>query len=243
MRPILAGLIVLQASAAGPAGISASASAFRAIRDHCQQMNAGGPAAGPGVIAFDDAVHARGGGAGGGGGGGRRGGGAGGGGGGGGGGGAEGGKAAAEAMIAAQVRFVVGFACTEAIDAALPLLAPAGIPVITPAVRATHLADLRHKTGHLFYRLAPRADAEAVASARLLKARWGDAPWAVIDDGAPINRSLAEAFRYAMEDKASKPPSPMLSVRRRRTRPAWSNASSHPGPGTSSSPASAPISP
>lgn len=175
MRPILAGLIVLQASAAGAADIGFSGPLSGPFAIIGQQMNAGvAAAAGPGVIAFDDACTA------------------------------EGGKAAAEAMIAAQVRFVVGFACTEAIDAALPLLAPAGIPVITPAVRATHLADLRHKTGHLFYRLAPRADAEAVASARLLKARWGDAPWAVIDDGAPINRSLAEAFRYAMEDKGLK---------------------------------------
>lgn len=117
---------------------------------------------------------------------------------------AEGGKAAAEALIAAKIRIVVGFACTEALDAALPLLSPAGIPVVTPAVRATHVADQRIKTRFLFFRLAPRADAEALAAARLLKARWGDDAWAVVDDGAPSSRALAESFRFAMEENGLK---------------------------------------
>ena len=71
-----------------------------------------------------------------------------------------GGAAAAQRFVAARVRAVVGFLCAEAIEAALPILEDAGIPVITPGVRVDRLTDKRPKTGWLVYRLAPRDDAE-----------------------------------------------------------------------------------
>lgn len=117
---------------------------------------------------------------------------------------AEGGKSAADSLIAGRVKIVVGFVCTEALETALPLLSAAGIPVITPAVRATQFADKRHKRGYLFYRLAPRADSDATAAAAILKARWGNEAFAIVDDGAPANRSLAETFRLAMEANGPK---------------------------------------
>jgi branched-chain amino acid transport system substrate-binding protein len=112
---------------------------------------------------------------------------------------ADGGKGAANALLAAGVKIVVGFVCTEALEAALPVLSAAGVPVITPAVRATQFADTRSRTGFLFYRLAPRADSDATATAAILKARWGNEIFAILDDGAPANRTLAESFRLAME--------------------------------------------
>jgi branched-chain amino acid transport system substrate-binding protein len=48
---------------------------------------------------------------------------------------ADGGAAAARDFAAAKVSVVVGFLCTEAIEAALPILKDAGIPVITVGVR------------------------------------------------------------------------------------------------------------
>jgi branched-chain amino acid transport system substrate-binding protein len=117
---------------------------------------------------------------------------------------AEGGKAAANALLAAEVKIVVGFVCTEALETALPVLSAAGVPVITPAVRATQFADTRSRTGFLFYRLAPRADSDATATAAILRARWGNEPFAILDDGAPANRTLAESFRLAMEANGPK---------------------------------------
>ena len=55
---------------------------------------------------------------------------------------------------------VVGFLCTEAIEAAMPILKDAGIPVITVGVRTDSLTDRKVKTGWPVFRLAPRADAE-----------------------------------------------------------------------------------
>ncbi|MBS3647450.1 branched-chain amino acid ABC transporter substrate-binding protein [Pseudaminobacter sp. 19-2017] len=118
---------------------------------------------------------------------------------------AEGGAEAAREFVAAKVRFVVGFLCTESIEAALPILKQAGIPTITPGVRTDSLTDRREKTGWLVYRLAPRADAEGKAIANLLVPLWRDSLFAIIDDGTIYGRDLAETFRAAAENKALKP--------------------------------------
>src|SRR5690606_16330845 len=76
---------------------------------------------------------------------------------------AEGGAEAARRFVERQVQAVVGFLCTEAIEAALPVLSPAGIPVVTPGVRTDSLTDTKDKTGWLVFRTAPRADAEEEA--------------------------------------------------------------------------------
>ncbi|TIW51815.1 MAG: ABC transporter substrate-binding protein, partial [Mesorhizobium sp.] len=65
---------------------------------------------------------------------------------------ADGGVAAARDFAAAKVDVVVGFLCTEAIEAALPILKEAGIPVITVGVRTESLTDRRAKTGWPVYR-------------------------------------------------------------------------------------------
>ncbi len=118
---------------------------------------------------------------------------------------ADGGAAAARKFVEAQVRIVVGFLCTEAIQAALPILKDANIPVITPGVRTASLTDQRDKTGWLVYRLAPREDAEAQAFGSLLVTLWRDSLFAVVDDGTIYGRDLAETFRAAAQRKALKP--------------------------------------
>lgn len=118
---------------------------------------------------------------------------------------AEGGAAAARKLIAAEVRIVTGFLCTEAIEAAMPILNEAGIPVITPGVRTDSLTDRRQKTGWEVFRLAPRADAEGAAAASILTERWRDEFFAIIDDGTIYARDLAEGFRLAAEQASLKP--------------------------------------
>jgi branched-chain amino acid transport system substrate-binding protein len=118
---------------------------------------------------------------------------------------AEGGAAAARQLLAADVDIVAGFLCTEAIEAALPILTEAGIPVITPAVRSDGLTDRRARTGWLVWRLAPRADAERAAVADILSRRWRDALFAIVDDGTIYGRELAETLRLAAETAALRP--------------------------------------
>ena len=118
---------------------------------------------------------------------------------------AEGGARAARAFAAAKVRIVVGFLCTESIEAAMPILKDAGIPVIAAGVRTDSLTDKRAKTGWPVFRLSPRADAERDAAAKLLIPLWRDALFAIVDDGTIYARDLAEGFRAAAEQAGLKP--------------------------------------
>jgi len=118
---------------------------------------------------------------------------------------AAGGAAAARRFVAARVRAVVGFLCTEAIEAALPILSGAGIPVVTVGVRTDSLTDRRNKTGWLVYRLGPRADSEREAAGRLLARMWASELFAIVDDGTIYGRELAESFRLAAEQAGLKP--------------------------------------
>lgn len=118
---------------------------------------------------------------------------------------AAGGRAAARAFVRQEVAVVVGFLCTEAIEAALPILAQAGIATITPGVRTDALTDRRERTGFLVWRLAPRADAEAQAAASFLIRRWRDELFAIVDDGTIYGRDLSESFRLAAEMASLQP--------------------------------------
>ncbi|MDX8529506.1 branched-chain amino acid ABC transporter substrate-binding protein [Mesorhizobium sp. VK25A] len=118
---------------------------------------------------------------------------------------ADGGAAAAKEFIDAKVNVVVGFLCTEAIEAALPILKDANIPVITVGVRTESLTDRRAKTGWPIYRLGPRGDDERNVVATKLTQLWRDDLFAIVDDGTIYGREMAETFRAAAEQAALKP--------------------------------------
>lgn len=118
---------------------------------------------------------------------------------------AEGGAAAASQFVTAKVDIVVGFLCTEAIEAAMPVLKQAGIPVITLGVRTESLTDRRAKTGWPVFRLGPRGDAERDAAGTILSKLWRGTSFAVVDDGTIYGRELAEAVRATSQQAALKP--------------------------------------
>ncbi|MBZ9676828.1 branched-chain amino acid ABC transporter substrate-binding protein [Mesorhizobium sp. ES1-1] len=118
---------------------------------------------------------------------------------------AAGGAAAARDFVAAKVDIVVGFLCTEAIEAAMPILKDAKIPVITVGVRTESLTDRRAKTGWPVYRLGPRGDDERNAVASILTHLWRKELFAIIDDGTIYGREIAETFRAAAEQAGLKP--------------------------------------
>ncbi|MBZ9858678.1 branched-chain amino acid ABC transporter substrate-binding protein [Mesorhizobium sp. CA12] len=118
---------------------------------------------------------------------------------------ADGGAAAAKEFVDAKVNVVVGFLCTDAIEAALPILKDANIPVITVGVRTESLTDRRAKTSWPVYRLGPRGDDERNAVAAKLIQLWRDDLFAIVDDGTIYGREMAETFRAAAEQAALKP--------------------------------------
>jgi branched-chain amino acid transport system substrate-binding protein len=118
---------------------------------------------------------------------------------------AEGGRAAAARLVAAKVRLAIGFLCSEAIDAAMPALKDAGIPVITIGVRTDSLTDRRRKSGWPVFRFAPRADGERAAVAKILTELWRAELFAIVDDGTIYGRELAESFRLSAEQSGLQP--------------------------------------
>lgn len=118
---------------------------------------------------------------------------------------AEGGSAAARKIVSDKAAAVIGFLCTESIEAAMPILKEAGIPVITLGVRTNSLTDRKFKTGWPVFRLAPRADAEGAAIASTLVQLWRSELFAIIDDGTIYGRELAETLRSETEKAGLKP--------------------------------------
>lgn len=118
---------------------------------------------------------------------------------------AQGGKAAAAQFVKKKVAAVIGFLCMEALEAALPALKEADIPVITVGVRADGLTDRREKTGWPVWRLAPRNDEEAAGVAAIIPRIWRKEPFAIIDDGTIHARDVAEALRSAAGTQSLKP--------------------------------------
>lgn len=118
---------------------------------------------------------------------------------------AEGGARAAQALAEAKVAIIVGFLCTESIEAAMPILKEAAIPVITVGVRTNSLTDRKFKTGWPVVRLAPRADEEGAAIASILVDLWRSELFAIIDDGTIYGRELAETLRSESEKAGLKP--------------------------------------
>ncbi|WP_246249200.1 branched-chain amino acid ABC transporter substrate-binding protein [Chelativorans alearense] len=108
----------------------------------------------------------------------------------------EGGAAAARALVEAGAAIVIGFLCTPAVEAAMPILKEAGVPVVTP-VRTGGLTDQKARTGWPVYRLGPRSDDEREAVADILTRRWRNEFFAIVDDGTIYGRELAENLRAA----------------------------------------------
>lgn len=118
---------------------------------------------------------------------------------------AEGGAKAALDFVAAEVAVATGFLCTEALEAALPALKDAGIPVITVGVRTDSVTDARAKTGWQVFRLGPRGSSERDAAAAIFTRLWQKELFAIVDDGTIYGRELAESFRVAAEQAGLKP--------------------------------------
>lgn len=111
-----------------------------------------------------------------------------------------GGADAASAFVEAGVDAVIGFLCMESLAAALPILSASGIPAISLGVRSKIIAEDAAKNGWLFYRLAPRADDEALKISEAISTKWLGKPLALIEDGTIYGRELAESVRLLLEE-------------------------------------------
>lgn len=118
---------------------------------------------------------------------------------------AEGGKAAAQTFIQAQVQIATGFLCTEALEAALPVLAERSIPVLTSGVREVTLTEKRTSALPAVFRLTTGLDKQAEAAGNTLGSLWRNEAFAVIDDGTIEGRELSGRVLAHLKEKQLQP--------------------------------------
>jgi branched-chain amino acid transport system substrate-binding protein len=118
---------------------------------------------------------------------------------------AAGGAAAAREMVLANATIVVGFLCTESLEAALPILGQKGIAVITPGVRDLTLTEMRADTPYPVFRIASSERNAARETGDILVNLWRATPFAIIDDGTIFGREIAATVRGRLEEKGLKP--------------------------------------
>lgn len=104
--------------------------------------------------------------------------------------------AAANRAVGRGDALVVGHVCAETAIAAGAVYAANKLLAITPAVTANRYTDERG--GPTLFRLAARDDAQAPAAGTFLAERFGGKRIAVLNDGSPYGKPLAEATRLAM---------------------------------------------
>lgn len=112
---------------------------------------------------------------------------------------------AAIKLLRQNVTTVIGPICSKAMYAAIKVLSPAGITVISPSIRASRIARGRKKKDWQVYTLAGDAKSEADAIAKLLLERWQGKAYAIADDGSIYGRGLADQFRTLAELSGQKP--------------------------------------
>ncbi|MDQ0320460.1 branched-chain amino acid transport system substrate-binding protein [Pararhizobium capsulatum DSM 1112] len=106
----------------------------------------------------------------------------------------------AKAIVDSGAEAAIGFLCTESLEAAMPVLAPANIPAITLSVRSDILMGDAIKNNWPFFRLVPNAGAESTKITEAILARWKNEPLALIDDGTIHGRELVESIKGALAE-------------------------------------------
>jgi len=118
---------------------------------------------------------------------------------------AAGGKAAAETFVKENVTIATGFLCSEALEAALPVLNQQNIPIIATGVSDSTLTEKRASTPFSIFRLTTGLDKETRATGSFLGSMWRAQPFAVIDDGTIEGRERAAKVLASLKEQQLQP--------------------------------------
>ncbi|OYR22695.1 periplasmic binding family protein [Brucella thiophenivorans] len=118
---------------------------------------------------------------------------------------AAGGKAAAETFVKENVAIATGFLCSEALEAALPVLNQQNIPIIATGVSDSTLTEKRASTPFSIFRLTTGLDKETRATGSFLGSMWRAQPFAVIDDGTIEGREHAAKVLASLKEQQLQP--------------------------------------
>jgi branched-chain amino acid transport system substrate-binding protein len=106
-------------------------------------------------------------------------------------------EAAAQQLVDAEVRFVVGHLCSHASLMAAPVYEAAGLPMMTTT--SSHPRLTEEGRGNVF-RLIGRDDIQGRMAGDLLAERWRHARIAILHDGSTYGTSLAAETRQRLRE-------------------------------------------
>lgn len=118
---------------------------------------------------------------------------------------AEGGKTAADNFVRENVQIATGFLCSEALEAALPILNEKNIPVLTSGISDLTLSERRASTHLPVFRLSAGIEKEMRATSSFLASLWRSQPFAIIDDGTIEGRQRASLLLASLREQQLQP--------------------------------------
>ncbi|MBV2143841.1 ABC transporter substrate-binding protein [Falsochrobactrum sp. TDYN1] len=118
---------------------------------------------------------------------------------------AEGGKAVAENFIREGVQIAAGFLCSEALEAALPVLNQNNIPVIASGISNLTLTERRSTAPMPIFHLTTGLEKEMHATGSFLASLWRSQPFAIIDDGTIEGRERAARLVAQLKEQQLQP--------------------------------------
>lgn len=115
---------------------------------------------------------------------------------------ADGGRAAAQKFVQESVVIALGFHCTEALEAALPILAEKNIAILTTSTSGPTLTERRSGATMPVFRVTTGLEKEMQTTGSFLASLWRSEPFAIIDDGTIEGRvRAAHLLNYLKEQQ------------------------------------------
>lgn len=118
---------------------------------------------------------------------------------------AEGGRASAEKFVQKSVILAAGFPCTEALEAALPILAEKNIVILTTSTSGPTLTERRSGTPMPVFRVMTGLEKEMQTTGSFLASLWRSEPFAIIDDGTIEGRVRAAHLLTYLKEQQLEP--------------------------------------
>ncbi|MFK7901804.1 MAG: ABC transporter substrate-binding protein [Nitratireductor sp.] len=111
------------------------------------------------------------------------------------------GELAATDLAERQPHIVTGYLCNETSYIAANILRVSNTPILIAGAQSERLTKDRTRQEWQLWRLSPSDKEEAEIAAQILSHKWSNEPYAIVDDGTVLGRTLSDIFKAKMEDQ------------------------------------------
>ena len=113
--------------------------------------------------------------------------------------------ATAEKIRQANIKYVIGYLCSESLEGAAPLLEKDGIAILSLGSRQPILQEQENRQNLGIFRLTPDRKLAANVLADKLAPQWQKTPFALLEDGTVQGRDFARTILQALKARGLEP--------------------------------------